>query len=140
VLHYAHPIRIRFDRLSPEDAKTYFIDFDIKDSSVSDLIRAIYRSLRLASYSTVGEIEVHAWRFKDWMKAPQCVGIIHGDFERGSIKAEVVSYGDLMAAGTLVAAKEAGKYWLESKEYEIKDGDIIIFVLIHSPQKITFNE
>ncbi|MDR1907011.1 MAG: redox-regulated ATPase YchF [Puniceicoccales bacterium] len=112
---------------SPEETKAYLTDFGVKDSGVSDLIRATYHLLGLASYFTAGEMEVHAWTFKVGMKAPQCAGIIHGDFERGFIKAEVVSYGDLVAAGSLVAAKEAGKYRLEGKDYEVKDGDVIIF-------------
>jgi GTP-binding protein YchF len=112
---------------SPEDAQAYLLDFGVQDSGVSDLIRATYHLLGLASYFTAGEMEVHAWTFKMGMKAPQCAGIIHGDFERGFIKAEVVSYGDLVAAGSFVAAKEAGKYRLEGKEYEVKDGDVVIF-------------
>jgi GTP-binding protein YchF len=110
-----------------EEAKAYLSDFGVQDSGVSDLIRATYRLLGLASYFTAGETEVHAWTFKVGMKAPQCAGIIHGDFERGFIKAEVVGYGDLVAAGSILAAKEAGKYRLEGKEYEVRDGDVIIF-------------
>ncbi|MDR1590984.1 MAG: redox-regulated ATPase YchF [Puniceicoccales bacterium] len=112
---------------SAEEARTYLLDLGVKDSGVSDLIGATYRLLGLASYFTAGEMEVHAWTFKVGMKAPQCAGIIHGDFERGFIKAEVVSYEDLVAAGSFVAAKEAGKYRLEGKEYEVRDGDVIIF-------------
>jgi GTP-binding protein YchF len=112
---------------SPEEAKAYLSDFGVRDSGVSHLIRATYRLLGLASYFTAGEMEVRAWTFKVGMKAPRCAGIIHGDFERGFIKAEVVSYGDLAAAGSFTAAKEAGKYRLEGKEYEVKDGDVIIF-------------
>jgi GTP-binding protein YchF len=112
---------------SPEEAKAYLMDLGIRDSGVSSLIRATYRLLGLASYFTAGEMEVHAWTFKVGMKAPQCAGIIHGDFERGFIKAEVVSYTDLIAAGSVLAAKEAGKYRLEGKDYEVRDGDVMVF-------------
>ncbi|MDR1366822.1 MAG: redox-regulated ATPase YchF [Puniceicoccales bacterium] len=112
---------------SPDEAKAYLSDFGIQDSGVSHLIQATYRLLGLASYFTAGEMEVHAWTFKVGMKAPQCAGIIHSDFEHGFIKAEVVNCEDLVAAGSLSAAKNAGKYHLEGKEYEVKDGDVIIF-------------
>jgi GTP-binding protein YchF len=112
---------------SPEEAKTYLSEFGVRDSGVSSLIRATYRLLGLASYFTAGEMEVRAWTFKVGMRAPQCAGIIHGDFECGFIKAEVVSCEDLVAAGSFVTAKEAGKYRLEGKDYAVKDGDVIIF-------------
>ncbi|MDR3317524.1 MAG: redox-regulated ATPase YchF [Puniceicoccales bacterium] len=112
---------------SPEEAKIYLRDLGVEDSGVSDLIRATYRLLGLASYFTAGEKEVHAWTFRVGMKAPQCAGIIHGDFEHGFIKAEVVSYGDLVTSGSVVAAKDAGKYRLEGKDYVVRDGDVIIF-------------
>ena len=91
------------------------------------MIRASYNLLGLATYFTAGVQEVRAWTFRKGMKAPQCAGIIHSDFERGFIRAEIVSYDDLMAAGSMTAAKEAGKVRLEGKEYEVKDGDIIHF-------------
>ncbi|MDR2806577.1 MAG: redox-regulated ATPase YchF [Puniceicoccales bacterium] len=112
---------------SSEDAKAYLTNLGIADSGASHLIRTAYSSLGLASYFTAGEMEVHAWTFKIGMKAPQCAGIIHGDFERGFIKAEVVSYEDLIKAGSLLAAKEAGKYRLEGKDYKVQDGDVMTF-------------
>ena len=112
---------------SPEDAQNYLNELGIADSGVSQLIRETYHLLGLASFFTAGEMEVKAWTFRRGMKAPQCAGVIHGDFERGFIKAEVVSCEDLLAAGSFVAAKEAGKYRLEGKDYEVKDGDVIIF-------------
>jgi ribosome-binding ATPase YchF (GTP1/OBG family) len=112
---------------TPEEARAYLLDFGGKDSGVSDLIRTTYRLLGLASYFTAGEMEVRAWTFKVGMRAPQCAGIIHSDFEHGFIKAEVISCDDLVTAGSFVAAKERGKYRLEGKEYEVKDGDVIIF-------------
>ncbi|MDR2735676.1 MAG: redox-regulated ATPase YchF [Puniceicoccales bacterium] len=112
---------------SPMDAANYLNDLAMKDTGVSALIRLTYDLLGLASYFTAGEPEVHAWTFKKGMKAPQCAGIIHGDFEKGFIKAEVVSYDDLIASGSYAAAKEYGKYRLEGKDYEFCDGDVAIF-------------
>lgn len=113
--------------LSPEDAKEYLKELGVTDSGVSELIRATYDLLGLASYFTAGEKEVHAWTFTKGMKAPQCAGVIHTDFEKGFIKAEVVTYADLVQAGSVHAAREAGKYRLEGKEYLFKDGDVALF-------------
>lgn len=113
--------------LSREEGLEYMKSLGVIDSGVSQLIRASYDLLGLASYFTAGEKEVHAWTFKKGMKAPECAGIIHTDFERGFIKAEVVSYEDLIKYGTQNAAKEAGKVRLEGKEYLMKDGDVVLF-------------
>jgi ribosome-binding ATPase YchF (GTP1/OBG family) len=94
---------------------------------VNQLIQSTYHLLGLASYLTAGEIEVRAWTFIQGMKAPQCAGVIHTDFEKGFIKAEVVSYADLIQLGSVNAAREAGKYRLEGKDYLVKDGDVIHF-------------
>ena len=113
--------------LSPEESKEYLAALGVVDSGVSQLIRSSYDLLGLASYFTAGEKEARAWTFKRGMTAPQCAGVIHTDFEKGFIKAEVVAYTDLVAAGTIAAAREAGKYRLEGKEYLFKDGDIALF-------------
>ncbi|MGD6840782.1 DUF933 domain-containing protein, partial [Bacillus thuringiensis] len=97
------------------------------ESGLDQLIRATYSLLGLATYFTAGVQEVRAWTFREGMKAPQCAGVIHTDFERGFIRAETVSYEDLVEAGTMGAAREAGKVRLEGKEYLVKDGDIIHF-------------
>jgi len=112
---------------SPEEASEYLAELGVSDSGVGELIRETYRLLGLASYLTAGEPEVRAWTFREGMKAPQCAGVIHTDFEKGFIKAEVVSYADLIEAGGVQAAREAGKYRLEGKEYVVKDGDVIHF-------------
>jgi GTP-binding protein YchF len=112
---------------SPEETKAYLQELGVSDSGVSALIRATYDLLGLASYFTAGEKEVRAWTFCKGMKAPQCAGVIHTDFEKGFIKAEVVSYTDLIAAGSVSAAREAGKYRLEGKEYCFADGDVAVF-------------
>ncbi|MGB0743196.1 MAG: redox-regulated ATPase YchF [Opitutales bacterium] len=109
------------------EAAEYLESLGVKDSGVSLLIRATYDLLGLASYFTAGEQEVRAWTFRNGMKAPQCAGVIHTDFEKGFIKAEVVSYGDLIAAGSTAGAREAGKYRLEGKDYEFADGDVALF-------------
>ena len=113
--------------LSPEEATEYLNELGVQGSGVSELIRATYDLLGLASYFTAGEIEVRAWTFVKGMKAPQCAGVIHTDFEKGFIKAEVVSYDDLIAAGSVAGAREAGKYRLEGRDYIFKDGDVALF-------------
>lgn len=113
--------------LSPEEASEYLKELGVDGSGVSELIRATYDLLGLASYFTAGEIEVRAWTFVKGMKAPQCAGVIHTDFEKGFIKAEVVSYDDLIAAGSVAGAREAGKYRLEGRDYIFKDGDVALF-------------
>jgi GTP-binding protein YchF len=109
------------------ESKEYLESLGIQDSGVSILIRSTYKLLGLASYFTAGEKEVRAWTFKVGMKAPQCAGVIHTDFEKGFIKAEVVSYADLIEAGSVQKAKEAGKYRLEGKDYFFQDGDVTLF-------------
>jgi len=113
--------------LAPAEAADYLSALGVKDSGVSQLIRAAYALLGLASYFTAGEKEVHAWTFSKGMTAPQCAGVIHTDFEKGFIKAEVVSYTDLVSLGSIAAARDAGKYRLEGKEYHFQDGDVALF-------------
>lgn len=111
----------------PAEAEEYLRDLGVEDSGVSRLIQETYRLLGLASFFTAGEKEVRAWTFTRGMKAPQCAGVIHTDFEKGFIKAEVVSYTDLVEAGSVAAAREAGNYRLEGKEYEFEEGDVALF-------------
>jgi GTP-binding protein YchF len=113
--------------LEGEEKAMFLSELGIEESGLDQLIRAAYSLLGLATYFTAGVQEVRAWTFRKGMKAPQCAGIIHSDFERGFIRAEIVSYDDLLAAGSHNAAKEAGKVRLEGKEYEVKDGDVIHF-------------
>ena len=112
---------------SEGEAVAYRRELAVEDSGVSQLICATYDLLGLASYFTAGEKEVHTWTFKRGMTAPQCAGLIHTDFEKGFIKAEVISYEDLMANGSMQAARQAGKYRLEGKDYLVVDGDIALF-------------
>jgi GTP-binding protein YchF len=113
--------------LSPDEAKSFLKDLGVDDSGVSSLIRATYGLLGLMTYFTAGEKEVRAWTIKRGWKAPQAAGVIHTDFEKGFIKAEIVSYEDLTRLGSVAAAREAGKYRLEGKEYVFKDGDVAVF-------------
>ncbi|HIV04328.1 MAG TPA: redox-regulated ATPase YchF [Candidatus Spyradosoma merdigallinarum] len=113
--------------LSPEEGAEFLRSLGVEDSGVSQLIRRTYDLLGLASYFTAGEKEAKAWTFRKGMTAPQCAGVIHTDFEKGFIKAEVVSYDDLVAAGSFAAAREAGKYRLEGKDYLFRDGDVALF-------------
>ena len=99
----------------------------LEESGLDKLITASYRLLGLISYLTSGEDETRAWTIKKGTKAPQAAGKIHTDFERGFIKAEVVSYDDLMANGSMTAAKEKGLVRMEGKEYVVADGDVITF-------------
>lgn len=113
--------------LEGEEKEMFLTELGIVESGLDQLIRASYNLLGLATYFTAGVQEVRAWTFRTGMKAPQCAGIIHTDFERGFIRAEIVSYEDLVAAGSHSAAKEAGKVRLEGKEYVVQDGDVIHF-------------
>jgi GTP-binding protein YchF len=113
--------------LDGEEKKAFLSELGIEEAGLDKLIRASYSLLGLATYFTAGVQEVRAWTFRMGMKAPQCAGIIHTDFERGFIRAEVVAYDDLVDAGTMAVAKERGKVRLEGKEYEMKDGDVVHF-------------
>ncbi|TWT27011.1 redox-regulated ATPase YchF [Planomicrobium sp. CPCC 101110] len=113
--------------LEEEEKEMFLEELGIKESGLDQLIKASYNLLGLATYFTAGVQEVRAWTFKKGMKAPQCAGIIHSDFERGFIRAETVAYEDLVEAGSMAAAKEAGKVRQEGKEYIVKDGDVMLF-------------
>ncbi len=113
--------------LESDERQAFLNDLGIKESGLDQLIRAAYHLLGLATYFTAGEKEVRAWTFRQGMKAPQAAGIIHSDFERGFIRAEVVSFEDLCDAGSMAAARERGKVRLEGKDYVVQDGDVIHF-------------
>ena len=113
--------------LEDEDKANFLKELGINSTGLEKLIRATYNLLGLATYFTVGSDEVKAWTFKKGMKAPECAGIIHSDFERGFIRAEVMSYDDLFKYGNEKKVKENGKTRLEGKDYIVKDGDICHF-------------
>ena len=113
--------------LEGEEKEMFLSELGIEESGLDQLIRKAYSLLGLATYFTAGVQEVRAWTFRNGMKAPQCAGVIHTDFERGFIRAETVSYDDLLENGSMTAAREAGKVRLEGKEYVVKDGDVMHF-------------
>ena len=113
--------------LSDEEKVEFLSELGIEESGMDQLIRKTYSLLGLATFFTVGTDEVKAWTFRKGMKAPQCAGIIHTDFERGFIRAEVTSYDDLIKYGSEKEAKDNGKVRLEGKEYLMQDGDICYF-------------
>jgi ribosome-binding ATPase len=113
--------------LEGEEKTSFLQELGIEESGLDQLIRASYSLLGLATYFTAGVQEVRAWTFRKGIKAPQAAGIIHTDFERGFIRAEIVSYDDLVQAGSMTVAKENGKVRLEGKEYIVQDGDVIHF-------------
>ena len=114
-------------QLDEDEKKMFLDDLGLKESGLEKLIKASYHLLGLISYLTAGEPEVRAWTITKGTKAPQAAGKIHSDFERGFIRAEVVSYDDLIACGSHNAAKEKGLIRLEGKDYVVKDGDIMLF-------------
>lgn len=113
--------------MSDEDRAIFMEELGIQNSGLDKLIFATYNLLGLATFFTAGTDECRAWTFKKGMKAPECAGIIHTDFERGFIKAEVMSFDDLKTYGSELKVKEAGRVRLEGKEYLMKDGDIAYF-------------
>ncbi len=112
---------------SAEEKAEFLADLGLEESGLDRLIRAGYKMLGLHTYFTAGEKEVRAWTFPAGSKAPQAAGIIHTDFERGFIKAEIYHCEDLFELGSEAKIKEAGKLRIEGKEYEVKDGDVIFF-------------
>ncbi len=113
--------------LEPEEKELFLSDLGLSESGLDRLITACYDLLGLMSYMTAGKDEVRAWTIKKGTKAPQAAGKIHTDFERGFIRAEVVNFDDLMACGSMAAAKDKGLVRSEGKEYVMQDGDIVLF-------------
>lgn len=110
-----------------EDRQLFLEEIGLKESGVARLIQSAYELLNLETFFTVGEIEVRAWTFHKGWKAPQCAGVIHTDFEKGFIRAEVIKYDDYINLGSESAVREAGKLSVEGKEYIAQDGDIMHF-------------
>ena len=110
-----------------EEKQLFLEDMGLTESGCNRLIKAIYSLLNLQTFITAGEMEVKAWTFRRGWKAPQCAGVIHTDFEKGFIRAEVIKYDDYIKYGSEAAVREAGKMGVEGKEYEVQDGDIMHF-------------
>ena len=112
---------------SYEDKQLFLEELGLEESGVNRLIKKAYALLNLETFITAGEIEVKAWTYKKGWKAPQCAGVIHTDFEKGFIRAEVIKYEDYIQYGSEAAVREAGKMGIEGKDYVVQDGDIMHF-------------
>lgn len=120
-------IEAEISELDQEEKEMFLEELGLKESGLDKLIKSSYKLLGLISFLTAGEKEVRAWTIKDGWKAPQAAGRIHTDFEKGFIKAAVISYEDLIECGSLAVAKDKGLLRLEGKEYVMKDGDVVEF-------------
>lgn len=127
VLPISAKIESEIAELDEDEKKEFLAELGIEESGLDRLIKASYKLLGLMSYLTAGEPEVRAWTIKIGTKAPQAAGKIHSDFERGFIRAEVISYSDLIECGSMTAAKEKGLVRSEGKEYVFQDGDVVLF-------------
>jgi hypothetical protein len=113
--------------MDPDEARALLEEFGVAEPGLESVIAACYRALDLITFLTTGEDETRAWEVREGATAPEAAGVIHTDFQRGFIKAEVVSYDDLIAAGSLPAARAAGKARIEGKDYVMRDGDVVEF-------------
>ena len=127
VLVISAKVEQELTELDPADRQLFLEDLGLKTSGLNRIIKLGYKLLGQISYLTAGEKEVRAWTILDGTKAPGAAGKIHSDFEKGFIKAEVVSYDDLVKYGSVANAKDAGKVRMEGKDYVVKDGDVIVF-------------
>ena len=114
--------------LEPEDKKDYLIGLGVEEGGLSSLIRSTYKLLGLKTYFTTGEKETKAWTIKDGMTAPQAAGVIHTDFEKGFIRAQTISYQNLIDSGSIANAKTKGLLRSEGKEYIVNEGDVMEFL------------
>ncbi|MCH5171342.1 MAG: redox-regulated ATPase YchF [Erysipelotrichales bacterium] len=120
-------IESQLSELTKEEKEMFLTELGATESGLDKVIKSAYKLLNLRTFFTVGEDECRAWTFKEGMLAPQCAGVIHTDFEKGFIKAEVYTYDDIMKYKTELGVKEAGKLRMEGKDYVAKDGDIMHF-------------
>ena len=127
VIKVCAKIEEELSELDDEEKSLFLSELGIEEGGLDKLIKATYNLLGLATYFTSGTDEVRAWTFQNGMKAPDCAGIIHSDFKRGFIRAEVMSFDDLEKYGSEKAVREAGKMRLEGKDYVMQDGDIVLF-------------
>ena len=110
-----------------EERQMFLAEIGLEESGVNRIIKSAYALLNLETFLTAGPKEVRAWTYRRGSKAPQCAGVIHSDFERGFIRAEIIKYDDYIHYGSEAAVKEAGKLHIEGKEYVMQDGDIVVF-------------
>lgn len=113
--------------LGPEEAKEYLAELGVDDSGIGKMIKSVYKLLNLLTFLTAGEKEVHAWTVPQGTKAPQAAGVIHTDFEKGFIRAEITPYKDFVELGSYNACKEKGVTRIEGKDYVVQDGDLVHF-------------
>jgi len=113
--------------LGEDEAKEYLADLGIEDSGINRMIKSVYKLLNLRTFITAGEKEVHAWTVTAGAKAPQAAGVIHTDFEKGFIRAEITPYDEFVKNGSYAACKDKGVTRLEGKDYEVQDGDLVHF-------------
>ncbi|MDE9451043.1 redox-regulated ATPase YchF [Aliiroseovarius sp. Z3] len=121
-------IEEEISQLDADDMEMFLEELGLKEAGLDRLIRAGYELLHLETYFTVGPKEARAWTIREGTRAPQAAGVIHGDFERGFIRAETIAYDDYVALGGEAGAKEAGKMRAEGKGYQVKDGDVLHFL------------
>ena len=112
---------------SAEERKEFLESVGLEESGLNPLVRAAYKALGLRTFFTAGEDEDRAWTFHEGSTAPECAGIIHTDFQKGFIKAEVYSFDDLVKYGSELKVREAGRLRLEGRDYVVQDGDIVFF-------------
>lgn len=127
VLFVCASLEAQLIELDEEDKQMFLDEYGLRESGMNKLIHASYHILELITFFTAGEKEVRAWTLRKGLKAPQAAGEIHSDFERGFIRAEVIKYADFIHYRSEHACKEAGKMFIEGKDYVVKDGDIMFF-------------
>ena len=127
VLPICAEFEFQISEMEPEEKQEFLNDMGLEKSGLDRLVSACYSLLGLISYLTAGKPEVRAWTIKKGTKAPAAAGKIHSDFEKGFIRAEIISYDDLIKCGSIAAAKEKGLLRSEGKEYIMKDGDVTLF-------------
>jgi ribosome-binding ATPase YchF (GTP1/OBG family) len=111
--------------MDPAEARALLDEFGVREPGLETVIRAGYRAIDLITFLTTGDDETRAWEVRSGAKAPEAAGVIHTDLERGFIRAEVIAYDELVAAGSMDAAKQLGKVRVEGKDYEVREGDIL---------------
>ncbi|MEN9207482.1 MAG: redox-regulated ATPase YchF [Gloeomargarita sp. GMQP_bins_120] len=127
VVRVSARVEAELTELPPDERAAYLASLGVQEGGLKSLIRATYELLGLRTFLTTGETETRAWTIKAGTLAPQAAGVIHSDFERGFIRAETISYEDLVRAGSLAAAREKGLIRSEGKDYEVQEGDVIVF-------------
>jgi GTP-binding protein YchF len=125
IIVIAGAIEAEIADLDPDDRAAFLKDAGLTEPGVDRLVRAAYKMLNLQTFFTVGEMEIRAWTIKKGMTAPKAAGVIHSDLERGFIRAEVMKYNDFITLGSEHACKDAGKFYIEGKNYVVDDGDIL---------------